>query len=147
MARIKVQLPERFVFTTEMDIRISDINYGGHAGNDAILSLLHEARLRFLQQIGASETNFFGAGLIMSDAAIEYKAELFHGDRIMIHVGFSDVSKLGFDLVYKIERNILPQPVTAVLAKTGMICFNYETKRISALHTDAVSALENTLQV
>ena len=142
MARIKIALPERFVFTTSMDIRISDINYGGHAGNDAILSLLHEARLRFLKQLGASETNFFGAGLIMSDAGIEYKAELFHGDRIQIHVGFTDVGRLGFDLVYKIERMDGDRAITAVVAKTGMICFNYETKKIVSLHADAITALE-----
>ena len=50
MARVKLQLPANFLFSTEIPIRISDINYGGHLGNDAVLSIVHEARIQFLQQ-------------------------------------------------------------------------------------------------
>jgi hypothetical protein len=45
-----------------------DINYGGHLGNDAVLSLVHEARVRFLKQQGYTENNIEGAGIIMADA-------------------------------------------------------------------------------
>ncbi|RMF54479.1 MAG: thioesterase, partial [Calditrichaeota bacterium] len=43
MARLKLTLPEKFHFTTELSIRISDVNYANHLGNDAVLSLIHEA--------------------------------------------------------------------------------------------------------
>ncbi|MGN6400032.1 MAG: hypothetical protein ACTHMD_06240 [Flavisolibacter sp.] len=48
MARIKINLPENFFFNAAIPIRITDLNYGGHVGNDTILSLLHEARVQFL---------------------------------------------------------------------------------------------------
>ncbi len=44
MPRVELELPERFQFVTEIPLRITDINYGGHLGNDALLSLLHEAQ-------------------------------------------------------------------------------------------------------
>ena len=48
MARVKLDLNGvEFVFRTELDVRITDINYGRHVGNDAMLGLLHEARLRY----------------------------------------------------------------------------------------------------
>jgi acyl-CoA thioesterase FadM len=72
MERIKLNLPENFNFSTIIPIRISDVNYGGHVGNDSFLSLLHEARLRFLHQFGYSEMSVEGVGLIMSDVGIEY---------------------------------------------------------------------------
>jgi acyl-CoA thioesterase FadM len=50
MPRIKIEMPEHFTYTTEMPVRISDINYGGHLSNDSIVSLIHEARVRFLAQ-------------------------------------------------------------------------------------------------
>jgi len=34
MQRIKIDLPEFFSFTTPIKIRITDLNYGGHVGND-----------------------------------------------------------------------------------------------------------------
>jgi len=46
MARIKIEIPDKFIYKTEIPIRITDINYGGHLGNDSLLSIIHEARVR-----------------------------------------------------------------------------------------------------
>ncbi len=58
MERIKIQLPEKFSFSTTIKIRITDLNYGGHVGNDVFLSLIHEARQQFLIAHGYSELSF-----------------------------------------------------------------------------------------
>ena len=55
MARIKLEVPENIHFKTKITLRVSDMNYGGHLGNDAVLSLAHEARVQFLKQFGYSE--------------------------------------------------------------------------------------------
>jgi acyl-CoA thioester hydrolase len=60
MARIKLQLPEKFVFETTIKVQIGDINYGGHMSNDAYLKLAHEARIRFLETQGWSEKDVDG---------------------------------------------------------------------------------------
>ena len=52
MARIKIAVPPQFTFSTQIPVRITDINYGGHLGNDALLALLHEARVQFLRRYG-----------------------------------------------------------------------------------------------
>ncbi len=62
MARVKLDLPDAFEFTTEIQVRIGDINYGGHLGNDTVLSLIHEARVRFLQKYNFREANIGGIG-------------------------------------------------------------------------------------
>ena len=36
MERIKINLPEHFNFSTNIKIRITDLNYGGH-GNSCVL--------------------------------------------------------------------------------------------------------------
>ena len=77
MPRIKIELPEKFIYKTEIPIRITDINYGGHLGNDSLLSLIHEARVRLLHHLGYSESNVEGAGIMMIDAGIQYKSEGF----------------------------------------------------------------------
>jgi acyl-CoA thioester hydrolase len=127
MARIKVELPEKFSFSATIPIRITDLNYGGHVGNDTILSLIHEGRVQFLKQFELEELKFAGAGLIMGDVAIEFKNELFHGDVIKVWVAASEFTKISFDLFYKLEK-INGDPVA--FAKTGMICFDYEKKKV-----------------
>jgi acyl-CoA thioester hydrolase len=92
-----------------------------------VLSLIHEARVRFLSSHGFSELNCGGVGLIMSDAGIEFKKEIFYGDVVTAHVASVDFSTIGFDIYYKLETN----DKAAVLAKTGMICYDYEKKKIA----------------
>jgi acyl-CoA thioester hydrolase len=73
MARVKLEIPETLPFSTEISVRIGDINYGGHLGNDAVLSIVHEARVRFLGSLGYTEMNVEGKGIIMTDAVVVFK--------------------------------------------------------------------------
>lgn len=141
MARIKIELPQQFAFSTTIPIRITDLNYGNHVGNDTILSLLHEARAQFLQNHGYSELDMEGKGLIMSDVGIEFKKELFYGDRLVASVAAADFSKVAFDVYYKLEKIVDGKSVLAVAAKTGMVCFDYATKKVGAIPQEVVSKL------
>ena len=84
MGRIKIEIPDNFFFTTQIPVRISDINYGNHLGNDAVLSLVHEARVRFLKEFGYTELDIEGAGIMMADVAIVYKSQGYYGDILSI---------------------------------------------------------------
>ncbi len=144
MARIKLLLPEAFSFTCKIPVRISDINYGGHAGNDTIFSLVHEARVQFLRSLGWGELDFDGHGLIMTDAAVEYKAELFYGELVRASVTAGEFSRTGFELFYKLET-LGPEGrtlKTIAVAKTGMVCFDYTAGKITALSEEARKKLE-----
>ena len=66
MARINIDLPGDFKFSTTIPVRITDLNYGGHVGNDAILSIIHEARMQFLHHFGYSEINFGGTTALVT---------------------------------------------------------------------------------
>jgi len=118
-------------------MRITDLNYGAHVGNDTFLSLIHEARQQFLMQYGYKELDFAGYGLILADAAIEYKKELNYGDEIKISVAAVDFDKYGFDLYYKVEIVTASQTILAGKAKTGMLCYDYEKKKLVAIPEEA----------
>lgn len=129
MNRIKINLPKLFSFVTSIKIRITDLNYGGHVGNDRILALLQEARQEYLLQFGYGELDFEGLGLIMADVAIEYKSEIKYGHTIAVSVQAADFDKLGFDLFYKMEIIAETENILAAKAKTGMVCYDYQTKK------------------
>jgi acyl-CoA thioesterase FadM len=103
------------------------------------LSLLQEARQQFLQSRGYAELSVESFGLIMADAMIEYKKELNHKDLIAIAVVANDFDKLGFDIYYRITVLQNGEEVLAVRAKTGMMLFDYTTKK-------KVSLTENIIQ-
>ncbi len=125
MNRIKLDLPEQFTFSTFLTIRITDLNYGGHVGNDSFLSLIQEARQQFLASHGYEELSIEGIGLIMADVAIEFKKELHYGDKLKISVTADAFDKLGFDLFYLLEIMREDETLLAGKAKTGMICYDY----------------------
>jgi acyl-CoA thioester hydrolase len=131
MARIKIELPGTFQFTTLIPVRITDLNYGGHVGNDTVLSIIHEARMQFLQYYGYTEMNFCGTAMIMSDVGIEFKNELFYGDKVKASVAIAEISKVSFAFYYKLEKEINDRVVVTAIARTGMVCYNYEAKKIA----------------
>ena len=126
MARIILQFPDKVSFTTAITVRITDINYGGHLGNDKVLSLMHEVRMLWLQSIGYSELNIEGAGLIMADAGIQFKSEAFFGEVLTAEIAVAEISRAGFNLYYRFK---CAERVVAT-GKTGMLFFDYSNRKI-----------------
>lgn len=127
MGRIKLEMPTVYSFMTELTVRITDINYGGHLGNADVLALMHEARVRFLKSFGYSEINMEGFGSIMLDSVVIYKAQAFAGDVLQIEVAAGDITRLGFDLFYRITNK--ESGTEIVLAKTGIAVFDYASQK------------------
>ncbi len=128
MARIKLELPEHFPFSTELRVRITDVNYGGHLGNDALLGLLHEARVQFLAHYGLSELDIGGLGIIMADSVIVYKSEAFPAETLVIAVAATDFNRYGCDFVYRVTEKTTRREVAQ--AKTGIVFFDYQQRAI-----------------
>ena len=129
MSRIQVNFPEKHIFSTEIKVRITDLNYGGHLGNDSMLALLHEARVRYLKHFGYSEMDVEGTGIIMADVAIQFKTEAFYAERLTIAIAVGDFSRVSFDIYYKVSSGSRD----VAIAKTGIVFFNYEKKKVAAV--------------
>jgi acyl-CoA thioester hydrolase len=142
MPRIKVPIPAHLPFSTIIPIRITDLNYGGHVGNDTLLSLLHEARVQFLKHHGYGELTFAGVGLIMADVAIEFRQELFYGDEVRVFVGVGDFTKVSFDIYYKLQKATTDTESIVAVAKTGMVCYDYDKKKVVPVPDEAKKQLE-----
>ena len=129
MARVKLAMPGEFLFETEIPIRITDINYGGHLGNDSVLALVHEARVQFLAQYGFSELDVGeGAGMIQADAVIIFRSEAFYGDVVQIKVTVDDFSATGCDFLFLLSNKESGKEIAR--AKTGIVFFDYEKKKL-----------------
>lgn len=131
MARVTLILPPEFIFNTLLSVRVSDINYGGHLGNDTVLSLAHEARFQFLRSLGyENETDLDEhIGLIVADAVVVYKAEAFYGDLIEVHLAAYDFNAYGLDFFYYLLNKDTGKEIAR--AKTGVVCVDYIKKKIA----------------
>lgn len=136
MSRSSIQLPDAApLFITSIPVQITDLNYGNHLGNDRMLALLHEARVRMLNTHGMSEMEAGGASLIMGESLVIYKGEAFYRDVLDISIWADDISAAAFDLLYRVTTIRAGEEVLIAQAKTVMICFDYtarKTRRVTA---------------
>jgi acyl-CoA thioesterase FadM len=140
MPRVQVDLPERFLFATEIPIRIDDINYGGHLGNEAVLSIAQEARLRFLRSHGWTELDIEGVGILMVDAAVVYLAEGKHGMMLRVELGAADVRTRGCDLLYRLADAATGREIARV--KTGLVFQDPTTRKLVTMPAALRAKLE-----
>ena len=130
MSRIKMELPDKFKSSFKIPVRITDINYGNHLGNDSLVSIIHEARMQFLQQHNFTEMNAGGSSLIMSELIAEFKNEAFYKDVLDIKIFVGEISKVSFELYYSLSATRYGAPIVIANAKTGMVCFDYTLKKV-----------------
>ena len=134
MPRLKLTLPENFFdVAITIPVRITDINYGDHVGNDALVSIIHEARMQFLQNFQYTELNIEGIGLIMSALQVEFKNESFYKDIIDVKIGAGEISKVSFELFYKLTTVRDKEHILIANAITTMVCYDYEFKKVVSI--------------
>ena len=142
MARVKIKFPDELpLFTAVIPVRIGDINYGGHVGNDAILSVIHEARMQWLGSYGYTELKAAGNALIMADVMIAYKGEAFYGDTLQVAIYTEEITKVSFDMLYRIYKSSADKQAEVAHAKTGMVCFDYDTRKVAEIKEGLLKVL------
>jgi acyl-CoA thioester hydrolase len=107
-------------------IRVGDINYGGHMGNDKALLLFHDARMYFLEKHGFSESDIGGPGIIMGDAHVYFKKEVFRGDELKVYIHIEDLRGLSFEMHYTVMR----REEEVFYGSTKLISFDYGKRKV-----------------
>ncbi len=128
MSRIHISLPERFPFATELRLYIGHINYGGHLDNALLLTLVSEARVRFFKSLGYTELDVEGCGIVIVDAAVQYKSEAFYGETMLVEMAPLNFHTKGFDLVYRMSDRDTGREVAR--GKSGMLFFDYTRRKV-----------------
>ncbi len=127
MARIQIELPDQLPFSTEITLYKSHINYGGHLDNALLLTVVTEARARFFQSMGYTELNVEGVGIVVSDAALQYRSEAFHGEVMVVRMGAADFGSKGCDLLWCMTERTSQREVAR--GKTGIVFLDYATRK------------------
>ncbi len=129
MARMQIEITGKKLSEHCIPVRITDINYGNHTGNDKIAGLMHEARVQCLQSFGLTELDIGGAALIMVDLSIQFLKETFYGDVLKFEIFADDIDRSRFEMLYLIT---VADSIVAK-AKTTMVCFDYNFRKIAAM--------------
>jgi acyl-CoA thioesterase FadM len=129
MARLKLDFPEdQYYYATQLTVRVTDINGANHLGNDSMISMISEARARFLFDFGLEDTLGQDVGTIVTDLATTYRNEAHARDQLLFEVGVMDFNTYGGDITFRITR---PRDQALVaMAKSGFVFFNYKSRKV-----------------
>jgi acyl-CoA thioester hydrolase len=131
MARIKIDLPEKFVFSTEIPILINTINRGNHMSFDSVLSMMEEARIRFMNSLGYEQENIDKASFIVVDVAVIYRRQGRHGQILKVEIAPADFGSKGLDFIYRISDTATGEEIAR--AKTGILFYDYAQQKVVAV--------------
>jgi acyl-CoA thioester hydrolase len=139
MPRIKLNELSDYAFHYQVTLGPRDINYGGHLGNDALVSLVGMARVNMLHSIGTSEQDLGDGktGIIMSDLAVNYRSEAFMFDELVIDTHVGEMSRSSFRLFHRLKKG----KIVVALAETGLTTFNYVSRKVASIPEAFVKAL------
>ncbi len=141
MARVKFEMPGKRIAVFKIPVRITDVNYGNHVGNNSLVEIIHEARVQFLRQYGFTEMDAGGTSLIMAELVVIFKNESFYTDVLEVKIFIGEISKVRFEIFYSISTLRNDKPTIIANAKTGMVCFNYNKKNVEPIPSALISIL------
>ena len=104
---------------TGLDVRVTDLNYCNHLGDDALLGYLHHGRVKLLDGLGWGELDVRGVGVIMRGCQIDFVAESFLFDTLELEVGLAMSGRARCRFDYRLTRMDDQIPVAA--ATTDMV--------------------------
>lgn len=141
MPRVKLTELENYRFKTEQMITIAYLNPAGHVGNSQMADLVHDGRIHLLRTLGLSELNLGDGktGLIMGDLVINFKTEIFLGEKVLIEADISEMENKGFRFFYRISK----EGKTAALAETGYVTFSYAERKVCEVPSVFIEKLDS----
>jgi acyl-CoA thioester hydrolase len=127
MPRIKLMEQATYEFRFPLQVRPQDVNYAGHLGNDNLISLVGTARAYLFRSLGLSELNLGDGqtGTIINDMAVNYRAEAFMFDELLIETHIGEVVEKGFRMFHRIRKDTK----LVALVETGFVTYNYAAKK------------------
>ena len=128
MERIKIKLPEHFIYREYFTIEQEDINMAQHMGNERILVHANSVRHRFFKYINFPEYDAQNqCGSIIANHSIVYKSEGFFNDKIECEAGFTNCTDTSFDLVMHFIKNGFQ---TLAIVRTGIVYYDYQKREV-----------------
>ena len=139
MGRVAIELPKRFPYAVELEVRVGDLNYGNHLGNDAVLTLIHEARRRYIRSLGSDEIAD-GVGFVVADAAVVYRAQAFYADRLRIEVAAGEFGSRSCAFFFRVSDAADGRVVAE--ARTGMVSFDFRAQKAMSIPPELRAKLQ-----
>lgn len=116
-----------FVFETAMRVRNTEIGLGQHLTVESLVSLLTEARFRFLYSKGIKEVNAEYQGLVIHQITSQIFDRVRAREELLFEVGVQHLTELNGEFVFKVSRMF--DSTLVAYAKMGFVAYDYRQNK------------------
>lgn len=121
--------PTPFTFTTDIEVRFSDLDAYGHVNNAVFFTYLETARTKLFLEKFLRLLND-GLFFLVAKAECEYKKPIDLTDRVLVAMTVTRIGNASFDIDYSMHNG---NGVVFAIAKTVMVCFDRNLNRPTPL--------------
>ena len=115
------------MFKYTYTIKKEDINLGNHVGNERALLFFQWAREKFFESLNLSELNIGeDAGVIQTDAYVQYKKQLFLDQTIEIII--ENVRVEGLKIIF--EYKVMGNNEICIQGSTTLLAYDYSKQKV-----------------
>jgi acyl-CoA thioester hydrolase len=115
-----------FRFSTTFDVRWRDLDALGHVNNAVYFTYLEQARIRYLHELKVISNAPFDIGIILAEAACQFKSPLELGEQVTVYLRVSELRNSSFIIEYRVEG---AEGRLAATARSVQVCYDYEERR------------------
>lgn len=133
-------LPGLFRHRVRVDVRFADTDAMGHVNNAVYLTYCEAARLGYWEAVTGeplAERHHGAEGLILAEARITYRAQVFHTDSIVVESRATRIGRSSFTLEHRLTARD-PEGVARLVAVSESILVRYDYDATRAIPLDDV---------
>lgn len=128
MERVTLDFPaEAVIHRHPLTVRVTDMNYGRHLGHDALVSLLHEARVQAFASLELPEWDMQGHPSVVADLAIQYQHEARWPDALMIETAVPEPQGKALTIYHRVYHAETQRVIAT--ARVNQLLMNITTGR------------------
>lgn len=140
MERVKLDFPaEAIIHRHPLTVRVTDMNYGRHLGHDALVSLLHEARIQAFAALDLQEWDMYGHPSVVADLAVQYQSEARWPDALIIETAVPEPQGKALTIYQRIRKSDSQQLVAT--ARVNQLLIDLATGRPAEVPEQVKQAL------
>lgn len=131
-----------FVFETVMRVRNTEIDVGQYLTLESLITLLAEARARFLYSKGINEINSEYQGLIVNDLQLNVISRVRAREALLFEVGIEQIAEKSGKMAIKVTR--MYDGSLVAKARKGFIQYDYRSNKAISFNSDVKKALDQS---
>ena len=142
----KIELPENYIFSNKLDVRIDDINYGNHLDFSRLVSMLSNTRALFFKEKNYPELSKNNIGIITKNVSVSFINQAFFGDDLIFLMGVTRIKGASVVLSYLVQTDD-NSPKDVAHGEITLVFIDYTSQRPRPVPEDFITMVNNCKNV